>query len=54
MDINVGDVVILISGGLRVTADYVAGQGTIIRCVWFEGEHLYRGEFSPTSLIVQE
>jgi uncharacterized protein YodC (DUF2158 family) len=43
-DIKIGDVVMLKSGGPKMTVEYMPDD-TIVKCVWFIGTTLHRGEF---------
>jgi uncharacterized protein YodC (DUF2158 family) len=49
-DIKIGDVVMLKSGGPKMTVEYIPDGSIIVKCVWFVGTELQRGEFKMVLL----
>jgi uncharacterized protein YodC (DUF2158 family) len=43
-DIKIGDVVMLKSGGPKMTVEFMVSD-QMVKCVWFVGNELNRGEF---------
>jgi uncharacterized protein YodC (DUF2158 family) len=52
MSFNVGDVVVLKSGGPKMTVDKISGNE--VQCVWFEGANQKYGAFPPNALKAYE
>ena len=50
MQIKQGDVVVLKSGGPRMTASHEGNDGWM--CVWFSGDELKHGRFEPECLVL--
>jgi uncharacterized protein YodC (DUF2158 family) len=48
-DIKIGDVVMLKSGGPKMTVEYEVSD-LMVKCVWFVGTTLNRGEFKMVLL----
>lgn len=52
-ELKPGDVVVLLSGGPRMTVaslQYVGSALKTVQCDWFEGNKLNRDDFTPESL----
>jgi uncharacterized protein YodC (DUF2158 family) len=49
---NIGDVVVLKSGGPKMTVDRVEGGNMV--CVWFDGNATKYGTFSSSALKVYD
>ena len=47
---NIGDVVVLKSGGPKMTVEHVDRVPQIILCSWFDGKEKKQDSFSPDAL----
>lgn len=51
--LRIGDVVKLVSGGPLITIEDIIRNHNRVGGVWFAGDELQRGVFSPDTLVIQ-